>query len=169
MTPTPDLLLVEDDERLGPIIRDVLGMDWTVRWVTSAAEASAALHDQLFTVLVVDRGLPDGDGADLIADLRAQGVATPALILTALGQVTDKVAGLDAGANDYLTKPCEFDELRARLRALTRDYSGQGQGIDIGSWVFHPDNCTIASPYTGRILLTRKGKLVADTLAEAFV
>lgn len=164
---TGTLLLVEDDERLGPIIRDVLGLDWQVTWVASAAAAREELSTRIFMVWVVDRGLPDGDGAELIAQQRAKGVATPAILLTAYSQLDDKIAGLDSGANDYVTKPFEFEELRARLRALTRDYSGQGEGIEIGSWTFYPKNCTIDSPYTGRIVLTEKESELLAVLATA--
>lgn len=160
------LLLVEDDGRLGPIIRDVVSMDWSVELVDSLRAARARLDAGMFAVAIVDRGLPDGDGADLVAWMRARGIATPVLMLTALGRLDDKVEGLDAGANDYLVKPFEFEELRARLRALTRDYSGRGRGIDIGSWTFYPENSTIESPYTGRILLTRKESALLHVLAS---
>lgn len=73
---------------------------------------------------------------------------------------------LDAGANDYLVKPFDFDELNARLRALTRDYSGRGTGIDIGSWVFYPGNATIESPYAGRIILTDTEAALLEVLAK---
>lgn len=165
--PGPELLLVEDDPRLGPIIRDVLGLDWSVTLVTSVAAAQAELRRRLFDVLVVDRGLLDGDGVALVASLRDEGVATPAIMLTALSQLDDKIAGLDAGANDYLTKPFEFEELQARLRALTRDYTGKGEAIEIGSWTFFPKNHTIESPYSGRILLTEKESALLAVLAAA--
>ena len=73
--------------------------------------------------MVIDRGLPVMDGVGVIAALRSKGVATPILILTALGDTDQKVRGLDAGANDYMTKPFDAGELAARLRALTRTYS----------------------------------------------
>lgn len=163
----PKLLLVEDDPALGPIVRDVLGLDWDVCWTTTIAQASAVLTNQVFAVLVVDRGLPDGDGLDLVARERRTGLSTPALMLTALGQVADRVAGLDAGANDYLTKPFDFEELQARLRALTRDYTGRGRAIEIGGWTFFADNHTIESPYAGRILLTEKESELLAVLASA--
>ena len=163
----PDLLLVEDDARLGPLVRDLLSLDWAVTWVATLADARAELDRRLFAVLVVDRGLPDGDGADLVRGLRESGVATPALLLTAYGEVSDRVHGLDAGANDYLVKPFEVAELQARLRALTRDYSGRGEGIAIGSWTFHPGGHTVESPYTGRVLLTEKESRLLAVLASA--
>lgn len=163
----PDLLLIEDDDRLGPLLRDLLSLDWEVTWSPTLAAARAELDRRLFAVLVVDRGLPDGDGADLVRELRARGVAVPALLLTAYGELEDRVHGLDAGANDYLVKPFEVAELQARLRALTRDYSGRGAGMEIGSWMFYPDNRTVESPYTGRILLTEKESALLAVLASA--
>ena len=163
----PALLLIEDDDRLGPLLRDLLGLDWAVTWVPTLAAARAELARRLFAVLVVDRGLPDGDGADLVRELRAAGVVTPLLLLTAYGELDDRVAGLDAGADDYLVKPFEVAELQARLRALTRDHSGRGEAVDIGSWTFFPGSRTVESPYTGRILLTEKESALLAVLASA--
>ena len=121
------LLIVEDDPRLGPIMVEVLGLDWDVTWVSDLAGARALLVNGLFAAAVVDRRLPDGDGTALVAWMRRRADATPVLLLTALGATADKVEGLDAGANDYLVKPFEFDELNARIRALTRDYTAPGR------------------------------------------
>lgn len=161
----PRLLLVEDDPRLGPLSRDMLAMAWNVTLAVDLAAARSAAESALYTVMVVDRRLPDGDGASFVAWLRRRGIATPVLLLTALGQVADRVAGLDAGANDYLVKPFDFDELGARLRALTRDYSGRGTGVPIGSWTFYPENGTVESPYSGRITLTDKETALMAVLA----
>jgi two-component system, OmpR family, response regulator len=161
------VLVVEDDPRLGPIVRDVLSASWDVELVTTRVDAlEAALH-RLFDVLVVDRRLPDGDGLDVVADLRRLRVATPALMLTALGEVHDRVAGLDAGANDYLVKPFDFDELNARLRVLTRRVDGLGRVVAIGGWSFYPEDHTVHSPYSGRVALTdRESGLLAVLAAE---
>lgn len=162
----PRLLLVEDDPKLGPIMRDVLSMDWDVTLVADLAAAREQAASALFAVGIVDRRLPDGDGADFIAWLRERGNAMPLLVLTALGEIHDRVAGLDAGANDYLVKPFDFQELGARLRALTRDYTRGAVGEPIGSWTFFPHNDTIESPYTGRILLTEKESALLRVLAS---
>ncbi|MGO3796878.1 response regulator transcription factor [Actinomyces sp.] len=159
------LLLVEDDPRLGSIMQDVLALDWQVELATDLAQARTSLGDHLFAVAVVDRRLPDGDGADLVAWMRARADATPVLILTALGATADKVEGLDAGANDYLVKPFEFDELNARLRALTRDYSVASEAVPVGSWTFYPRRKVIDSPYAGRILLTERESALLGVLA----
>lgn len=164
-TESRTLLVVEDDPRLGPIMRDVLAMDWEVSLATTLDQARSLLEDHLFAAAVVDRRLPDGDGAELVAWMRRQADATPVLILTALGTTADKVEGLDAGANDYLVKPFEFDELNARLRALTRDYSTASEAVSIGSWSFYPHRHVIDSPYTGRILLTERESSLLGVLA----
>lgn len=157
------LLIVEDDARLGPIMRDVLAADW---WVTLEASAEAALDTlsvHTFDALIVDRGLPGMAGEELVRELRRRRTATPILMLTALGQLHDRVAGLDAGANDYLVKPFEFDELSARLRALTRSYGGGG--YDLGSWGFYPEDLLVESPYSGSIALTETEATLLSVLA----
>ncbi|OZB80365.1 MAG: two-component system response regulator [Microbacterium sp. 14-71-5] len=159
------LLIVEDDPRLGPIMRDVLSAGWTVQLCDSAEEALEAVRARGFDAIVVDRRLPGMHGEELVGELRRRRVSTPILMLTALGELRDRIEGLDAGANDYLVKPFEFEELSARLRALTRDYGDRGEGIGIGSWRFHPDDQFIESPYTGRILLTEAETAFLQVLA----
>jgi two-component system response regulator QseB len=117
----PALLVIEDDRALSAMLA-VLLTDEGYR-VDTAYDGQQGLHRGLtgdYDALIVDRGLPVMDGAELIAVLRSKGVATPALILTARGAVDDRVEGLDAGAQDYLVKPFEVPELLARLRALLR-------------------------------------------------
>ncbi|NII42459.1 two-component system response regulator QseB [Curtobacterium flaccumfaciens] len=166
------LLLVEDDPRLGPLVADVLGEEWDVTLCADGESALLAAAAQYFDVMVVDRRLPGIDGTEVVETLRQRRISTPVLMLTALGEVRDRVSGLDAGANDYLVKPFDFDELTARLRALTRDYSGAGPGIEIGGWSFFPDDSSITSPYTGRVMLTEKEtamlRLLASEPARAF-
>src|SRR5579875_3037580 len=103
--------------------------------VTIARDGHTALHNGLtraFDALVVDRGLPAIEGVDLIGRLRSAGVAAPMLILTARGTVTDRVEGLNAGADDYVVKPFDVDELLARLRALLRRNHEQRNVLRIG-------------------------------------
>lgn len=163
---TRNLLLVEDDPRLGPLVADVLGESWDVTLATDGTSALRLAAERYFDVMVVDRRLPDVEGTEVVATLRARRISTPVLMLTALGEVRDRVSGLDAGANDYLVKPFDLDELEARLRALTRDYSGSGEPVEIGSWVFSPDDNSIHSPYTGRVLLTEKESALLRLLAS---
>ncbi len=118
------ILLVEDEPKMAELIRRVLVAERNV--VDHAGDAVGALGlagaaDAVpYDVLVLDRMLPDLDGLDLLRLLRTRGIQTPALMLTALGGVDERVAGLDAGADDYLAKPFAFSELLARVRALGR-------------------------------------------------
>ena len=150
----PRLLLVEDDPKLGPVMRDVLEEVYDVSLENTGEGGFRAATLGEFEVMVVDRRLPGADGLGIIEALRKRGVATPMLVLTALGTIQDKVRGLDAGANDYLVKPFEFDELFARLRAIRRVFSGEGPYLRIGSWEFYPESRAIYSPYEGRAILT---------------
>jgi two-component system response regulator QseB len=150
----PALLLIEDDRQLGPLMRDVLAEAYTVVLVDDGLAGLEAGLDEVFDVLVIDRRLPGLDGLAVVRALRAQQVAAPILVLTALGTTSDKIDGLDAGANDYLTKPFDFDELLARLRALTRTFAVEGRALPIGDWTFYPDDLCIHSPHIGRVLLT---------------
>ena len=122
MSPIPPaLLLVEDDRHLGPLLVELLTDAGYV--VDHALDGHTGLHRGLtrpYDVMVVDRGLPAVEGAELVSRLRARGVRAPALLLTARGTLADRVEGLDAGAEDYLVKPFEVPELLARLRALLR-------------------------------------------------
>lgn len=162
----PRVLLVEDDVQLGPLIERVLDESYDVtRAVDGEAGLRAGLDDD-FDVMVIDRRLPLGNGLDLVQALRRHRVVTPILMLTALGSVADRVDGLDAGADDYLVKPFDFDELLARLRALRRTYSGQGPLIDIGHWQFYPESRTVYSPYDGRIQLTVRESALLRMLAN---
>jgi len=119
------ILLVEDDPLLGDGVRAGLKLaDYAVDWVRDGEAGRLALLDQAYDACVLDLGLPRRDGLSLLRDLRARGNATPVLILTARDSSADKVAGLDAGADDYLVKPFDLAELQARLRALLRRAGG---------------------------------------------
>jgi two-component system response regulator QseB len=115
------LLVVEDDRALSGMLAQLF-TDEGYR-VDTAYDGQQGMHRGLtgdYAAIIVDRGLPVMDGAELVALLRAKGITTPALILTARGAVEDRVEGLDAGAQDYLVKPFEIPELLARVRALVR-------------------------------------------------
>lgn len=160
------LLLIEDDPDLGPIVADVLGESYQVELVDDGVRGlDAVLRDEA-DVIIVDRRLPGLSGTELVARSRQARITTPMLMLTALGTTADKVDGLDSGANDYLVKPFEFDELLARLRALTRVFDPQGHGIPVGDWQFYPDDACIVSPHIGRILLTPRETALLRLLAE---
>jgi DNA-binding response OmpR family regulator len=119
------ILLVEDDSLLGDGIRAGLKLaDYAVDWVRDGEAARLASLDHAYQACVLDLGLPKRDGLSVLKDLRARGNHLPVLILTARDSSADKIAGLDAGADDYLTKPFDLPELQARLRALIRRAGG---------------------------------------------
>ncbi|BDO40753.1 response regulator transcription factor [Cellulomonas sp. NTE-D12] len=159
------LLLLEDDPRLAPVVAELLSEVYDVTLVADGAVALERALTGEFDLLVLDRRVPTLDGLEVVRRLRARHVATPVLLLTALGTTADTVAGLDAGADDYVVKPFELDELLARLRALTRDHTGPQQ--QLGGWTYRPGSGEIHSPYEGRILLTvREDALLAMLAAE---
>jgi two-component system response regulator QseB len=121
---SPRILVVEDDVRLSTMLDDLLSSEGYA--VTTARDGQRALHEGLtgkFDVILLDRGLPVLDGLDVLARLRKRGVTSPVLVLSALGNPADRVEGLDRGAEDYLSKPFDIDELLARLRGLRRRLS----------------------------------------------
>jgi len=130
------LLLVEDDRMIGESLRSALRLDgYAVDWVRDAGAADSTLASERFELVLLDLGLPPGrqpaasaplrDGIDVLRALRARQDPTPVIVLTARDARGDKVAGLDAGADDYLVKPFELDELQARIRAVLRRHSGR--------------------------------------------
>lgn len=115
------LLLVEDNRRLGALIVEGLVREgFAVDWRTSLEAALEARALATYDVILLDLGLPDGDGLDLLRRVRREGDSTPILVLTARGELGDRVTGLDLGADDYLVKPFEVAEVAARCRALLR-------------------------------------------------
>ena len=122
------LLLVEDDALLGDGIHAGLKLaDHAVDWVRDGEAAHLALLDHEYDACVLDLGLPKRDGLSVLKALRERGSRLPVLVLTARDASADKVAGLDAGADDYLTKPFDLPELLARLRALVRRAAGEAR------------------------------------------
>ncbi|MCD5991697.1 response regulator [Pseudomonas syringae] len=124
------LLLVEDDRAVGQGIRVALGSEgYTLDWLQDGASALHALRSERFDLLLLDLGLPRLDGLDLLRQIRAEQQSLPVLILTARDGTPDRIAGLDAGADDYLVKPFDVDELKARVRALLRRSQGRAQPL----------------------------------------
>lgn len=134
------ILIVEDDASLGAGLKTGLGQDgYAADWVRDAAAAEHALRLEHFDLMVLDLGLPGRDGLALLRDLRRSGFCLPVLILTARDAVADRVAGLDAGADDYLVKPCDLDELSARIRALRRRSQGSAVSVlQVGDLALDP-------------------------------
>ena len=121
------LLLVEDDEMVGRAVRRGLARaGFAVDWVTDGRAAELALRDAVHDLVVLDLGLPRRDGMALLASLRAARDSVPVLIASARDSVGDRIAGLESGADDYLLKPFDLDELVARVRALLRRRAGSG-------------------------------------------
>ena len=134
------ILLVEDDVLLGEGIRAGLRQDgYTVDWVSDGETAGRAAATEVFDLIVLDLGLPGVDGLSVLRRLRAGGNVTPVLVLTARDTVADRVKGLDVGADDYLVKPFDLDELCARARALIRRSMGRATPIlEHGSLTLDP-------------------------------
>ena len=136
------LLLVEDDPMIGESLRNALRLEgFAVDWVRDAAAADGTLASERFDLVLLDLGLPPGrvpqgtqhdagaGGLGVLRALRARHDSTPVIVLTARDGVGERVAGLDAGADDYLVKPFELDELSARMRAVLRRHSGRAQPL----------------------------------------
>ncbi|WP_022721851.1 winged helix-turn-helix domain-containing protein [Rhodopseudomonas sp. B29] len=120
------ILVIEDDAMIADGIRAGLALGGaSVDCVATCEDARAALAAGSFSAIVLDIMLPDGSGIDLLRSIRGGGDATPVLLLTALDEVGDRIAGLDSGADDYLGKPFDLDELGARLRAIVRRRDGR--------------------------------------------
>jgi DNA-binding response OmpR family regulator len=117
-------------------------------------------------VLVVDRGLPGVEGVDLIGRLRSKGVAAPALVLTARAAVADRVEGLDAGAQDYVVKPFDVDELLARLRALLRPVGAGAAELPVGSRRLVVGEHRVVGDGGDEVLLSRRESLLLEVLAR---
>jgi two-component system response regulator QseB len=124
------ILLVEDDEMIGIAAKKGLEQEgFVVDWAHDAAEAYVALDVEPYELLLLDLGLPDSPGLDILKGLRGKGDDISVIILTARDAVADRIAGLDSGADDYLIKPFDLEELSARIRAVQRRKLGRSQPL----------------------------------------
>jgi len=124
------IILVEDDVLLGKgIVAGLKQQDYIVEWFELGKPALMSLKHDFYDVMVLDLGLPDMSGLQLLTSLRKQGSQLPVLILTAQDSVENRIAGLDAGADDYLTKPFDLHEVYARIRALIRRMGGRAEPV----------------------------------------
>ncbi|EOA06831.1 response regulator [Herbaspirillum sp. AP02] len=124
------VLLVEDDPMVGEAVRKGLRQDgFAIDWVQDGKSADVALRTEDYAMLLLDLGLPQKDGLAVLRTLRERGNGIPVLITTARDAVADRVAGLDAGADDYLIKPFDLEELSARMRALSRRQAGRAESL----------------------------------------
>lgn len=124
------LLLVEDDEMIAETVLESMGREgYAIDWAQDGRAAELSLGNGVYDLVLLDLGLPKKDGIDLLNSYRKQGGQAPVIILTARDSVNERIRGLDAGADDYLIKPFDLDELAARARALLRRRTGQKQPI----------------------------------------
>ncbi|MET8765006.1 response regulator transcription factor [Lentzea sp. NPDC004782] len=160
------MLLVEDDRELVELLSAVLRAEGYA--VDVAMDGQRGLHLALtrpYDVVVIDRGLPVLDGLDLLARLRSRAVRTQALLLTAMGGVSDRIDGLDAGADDYLTKPFDLGELSARLRALCRRAAELTAVLRIGAGRLELEQHQVVLPDGERVPLTAREFALLRVLA----
>lgn len=161
------ILLVEDDARLAQMLEQLLaaeGYDTVL-----ARDAQRALHEGLtheFDALVLDRGLPVLEGLDVLSRLRGRGILTPALVLSALGNPADRVEGLDRGAEDYLAKPFDIDELLARIRALLRRHSSTVPVLALVSGSLDTASRTVTTGEGENVTLSERESQLLERLAR---
>lgn len=161
------ILLVEDDAMIGESVRVGLRRDgFTVDWVRDGRAAELALANGVYDLMLLDLGLPKKDGLEVLKSMRRQGNRTPVLILTARDSVSDRITGLDSGADDYLVKPFDLDELAARIRALLRRHAGRADTlIQCGELTLNP--ATRETTFGGKPLtLSARELAVLEALLE---
>lgn len=173
------ILLIEDDMVLGAAVRDqIAGDGHSVDWGQRLDAAEDAMAGASFDLVLLDLMLPDGRGIPFLRKLRARGDVTPVIVLTALDQVSDRIEGLNAGADDYLVKPFDLAELSARIGSVARRYSGNPNPIvshgaldvDLSSRSIHRDGRPVT--LTARewalfeAFLARPGQLLSKTQLE---
>jgi two-component system OmpR family response regulator len=153
------LLLVEDDTMIGEVVLDLLRAEhYAVDWVKDGEMADTALRqNQNYDLVLLDLGLPRRDGLDVLRAMRARKDRTPVLVATARDAVSQRIAGLDAGADDYVLKPYDLDELLARIRALLRRAAGRAEPV------FEYKNISV-NPVTREVLVD--GQQVALSARE---
>lgn len=173
------ILLIEDDTVLGTAVRDqIAGDGHSVDWMQRLDKASAAISTTAYDLILLDLMLPDGRGISFLKSLRSRGDTSPVIILTALDQVSDRIEGLNAGADDYLVKPFDLAELSARIGSVARRYTGNPNPIvthgplqiDLAARSIHRDGRPIA--LTARewalfeAFLARPGQLLSKAQLE---
>jgi DNA-binding response OmpR family regulator len=162
------LLLVEDDRMIGDSLRGALRLEGhAVDWVRDADAAQSTLASERFDLVLLDLGLPRGDGLDVLRAMRSRQDATPVIVLTARDGVGDRVAGLDAGADDYLVKPFELDELSARIRAVLRRHSGRAQPqLSLGGVTLDPSTHQVTRDGVPVLLSAREFAVLEALMAR---
>jgi two-component system, OmpR family, response regulator len=161
------VLVVEDDAMIGQSLdRALTGVGMAVDWVRTCADGRTAVIGSPYGLVLLDLGLPDGSGTDVLTDLRRRKNDTPVLIITARDEVASRVTGLDSGADDYLVKPFDFDELNARIRAVVRRHQGRSSSIvTAGEVNIDPIRYEVSYRGTSAVLSSKEFILV-QALAE---
>ncbi|WP_308193864.1 response regulator transcription factor [Microbacterium sp. SS28] len=160
-----ELLYVEDDADIAGMTVEVLSEAYHVDHAATGEDALRLALRGRYDVMVVDRRLPGMDGVEFIRAVRTARITTPILMLTALGSVDDRVSGLDGGANDYLVKPFDYDELLARLRSLRRGFAADAGRRQLGEWAFTPASQALYDPSGYRIALTATESALLELLS----
>lgn len=160
------LLLVEDDRNLGKATAEGLKESFAVDWVRSAEEAGDALSTTKYDLAVLDINLPEKSGLDLLKDLRREKNKLPVLLLTARDAVYHRVEGLNSGADDYLVKPFDLDELLARCAALVRRSQSEGQPIIVIDGLSYEPASGKLERDGKNIMLSGRERAVLDVLAH---
>jgi DNA-binding response OmpR family regulator len=163
------LLIVDDDADLrGAVAEQLQAEDFDTLEAATAGEGVRLAQTERPDLILLDLDLPDFDGREAARRLRASGVATPIIMLTAAGEDEDTVQGLDAGANDYVTKPYKFAVLLARIRAQLRDYEhSEGAVFRLGAYEFRPSAKMLLDPAGKKIRLTEKETNILKYLYRA--
>lgn len=159
------VLLVEDDDTLGQAVRDhVLASGHAVDWMQTAEDAALAATSVAYGLILLDLRLPDGSGLNILKDLRSANNPVPVIILTAHDQISDRIEGLNAGADDYLVKPFNLGELTARMLAVSRRYGGNSASVlYVGDLEIKISERNILSPQ-GEIILSGREWAVLECL-----
>jgi two-component system OmpR family response regulator len=162
------LLLVEDDRMIGESVLDLLRAEhYAVDWAMDAETAEAALSSQRYDLVLLDLGLPQKDGIETLRWLRARKERIPVLIATARDAVEQRVAGLDAGADDYVLKPYALDELLARIRALLRRAAGRAEPVyEHRGICIHPASREVTAHGEEVVLSAREWAVLEPLLAR---
>lgn len=172
------VLLVEDDREMATVLRRALAVaDIVADLAPTLDAAAAAIAIASYDAILLDRGLPDGDGLTLIAELRGKSQGAPVIVLTAKGEVADRIQGLDAGADDYLVKPFATEELLARLRAVQRRPSALSPStvsagrlvFDLGERLATIDGMPMNLPRRELLLLETLMRRLGRTVQRAFI
>lgn len=164
------ILLVDDEDDLREALAEQLAMtdDFIVHEAASGADAKSNVAQTSFDLVILDVGLPDADGRDLCRDLRTSGVSCPIIMLTGHDTDRDTILGLDAGANDYVTKPFKFPVLLARIKAQLRQHEQSEDAVfNLGPYVFKPSAKLLTSPDGKKIRLTEKETNILKFLYRA--